>query len=123
MAAINWPWDLVTILLNGFEYQPDSDVERTTFEDGSIRQAKTATRSYDVRRFEFVVVASNYVAFDTWLRANGNKLVNFRDPVDKGVRDVRIRGGRAAVSLRAVTDQRLRRERFWRGNIELEGYW
>ena len=122
MAAIDWPWNLVTILLAGFEYQPDPDVERTSFEDGSIRQATIRTRSYDVRRFEFVVMASNYDAFDAWLRANSNELINFRDPTDKVVRDVRIRGGRASVSLRAVEGQRLRRERFWRGSIELEGY-
>ena len=123
MAAIDWPWDLVTIFLDGFEYQPDPDTERTQFEDGSVRQAKTVTRSYDVRRFEFVVLASNFAEFDLWLREHGNEFVNFRDPADKMIRDVRVRGGRAAVTRRAVSGQRLRGERFWRGNIELEGYW
>ena len=124
MAAIDWPHDLVTIEWAGSERGADSDVERTPFEDGSVRQSTLVSRSYELRRFSVAVKLTKQQAFEAWLRANSNATFNFRDWSDKVIRDVRLRGGRGTVVLRAVGgDERLDGERFSRGTVELEGYW
>lgn len=123
MAAVDWPYHLATIEWEGYERGADPDVERTPFDDGSARQAQTVSRSYEVRRFTVAVQLSNLDAFEDWLRANSNTTFNLRDIEDRAMRDVRMRGGRGSVVLRAVSGLRLNGERFSRGTIELEGYW
>ena len=122
MAAIDFPYSLCTIEYPNFEYGADNDVERTPFEDGTVRQAQIVSRSFDTRTISVVVKQSDLSAFHAWLRANANSFVNFRDVSDMTIRDVRIRGGRAGVSLVAVQNQRLDGERFWRGQMTLEGF-
>ena len=124
MAAIDWPYALATIEWSGYERGADSDVERTPFEDGSVRQATLVSRSYELRRFTVAVKLSDHQAFEDWLRVNSNTTFNFRDFSDKVIKDVRLRGGRGTVTLRAVGgDERLDGEFFSRGTVELEGYW
>ena len=124
MAAIDWPYHLATIEWAGYERGADSDVERTPFEDGSVRQATLVSRSYELRRLPIAVKLSNMDSFEDWLRVNSNNLFNFRDVEDRLVRDVKMRGGRGAVTLRAVEGTaRLDKDRFFRGTVELEGYW
>ena len=124
MAAIDWPWGLTTIEWQSYERGADPDVERTSFDDGSVRQARTVSKSYDLRRFTIVVKQDDKANFDDWLRSNGNDFFNFRDLEDRQIRDARIRGGRGSVRLIAVEgNQRLDGQRFWRGTVELEGYW
>ena len=122
MAAIDFPYSLCAVEYPGFEYGADSDVIRTTFEDGAVRQAVTQSRSMDTRTISIAVKQSNLDGFLGWLRTNGNEFVNFRDVHDQTIRDVRIRGGRAGVALRAVQNERLDNERFWRGQMVLEGF-
>ena len=122
MAAIDFPYTLCTVEYPGFEYGADSDVLRTTFEDGSVRQAVTQSRSFDTRTISIAVKQSNLDSFLGWLRTNANSFLNFRDVHDQTIRDVRIRGGRAGVALRAVENERLDNERFWRGQMVLEGF-
>ena len=122
MAAIDFPNTLAVVEYPGFEYGADSDVIRTTFEDGTVRQGKTVSRSFDTRTFSIVVKQSNLTMFRAWLRTNANSFLNFRDVDDKLVRDARIRGGRGSVRLVAVQGERLDGERFWRGQIVMEGF-
>ena len=123
MATITFPYNLATVLFGGYERLPDSDVDRTPFDDGSIRQAITRTRVFEVRRFNFVVMVTDKAALDTWLRVNNNQWFNFDDVEDGVTRDVRIRGGRAAVRMVAVDGELWMGEEYFRGEMELEGYW
>ena len=117
-----WP-AIATILLAGYERGSDVGEERTPFEDGSARQATLYTRTYDTRRFDFVVKHSDVAEWNTWLKTNRTRFFSFTDVDDQQTRQVRIRGGAGTVTLTYVDGQRYKGERFWRGSVLLEGWW
>ena len=123
MAAVDWPWALATLEWSGYGRTSDANVRRTELEDGAVRQVKRVSRPLDVRTITVSVKQSNLDAFNDWLRAYAHGFFNWHDIEDDTVRDARIRGGAGAVSLVAVSGDRLDNERFFRGTLQLEGYW
>ena len=123
MAAVDWPWALATVEWSGYGRTSDPNVRRTELEDGAVRQVKRVSRPLEVRTITVSVKQSNLDAFNDWLRANANGFFNWHDIEDDTVRDARIRGGAGAVNLVAVAGNRLDDERFFRGTLQLEGYW
>ena len=123
MAAIDWPWNLVTIQFEDYGLGTDSDVRRTDFEDGAVGQVQKQSRALDVRRVNLIVKLSDVAAFRSYLRMHGNKWFNFRDFEDGADRECRIRGGRGAVELRGASGRRFEGERYMRASAELEGWW
>ena len=123
MAAVDWPWALATVEWSGYARTSDPNVRRTELEDGAVRQVKRVSRPFEVRTITVSVKQSNLDAFNDWLRTNANDFFNWHDIEDDTVRDARIRGGAGAVSLVAVAGDRLGDERFFRGTLQLEGYW
>ena len=118
-----WP-TYARILWDGFSVTPDNDVHRTEFDDGTVRQAKSLSRVLRVRAFDFQVKASDKAAFNTWLEDNTATSFGFWDTDDEMQRTVKIRGGQGNVPMVADgSGARYDGERFWRGHVELEGYW
>ena len=78
---------------------------------------------FDVRRVVVDVTLAKLPVVREWFRANANTFFTFRD-VDRVERLVRVRGGFASISFAAVdTRVLLDGDRFFRAEIELEGYW
>ncbi len=122
MAALDWPWNLATILLEDYGLGREPDTRRTPFEDGAIAQHTFTTRSFKRRMAKIAVTHANLAAFNSWLETNGNKIFNYTDLEDQTSREVKIRGGQGAVNLRYVRNQRLGGERYFMATVELEGY-
>ena len=125
MASIDWPWGLASIEAQGYTYRHDTISRRTELEDGAIAQKRFVSRGFHIRRFNVLVKHSKLDDFLDWIETNGNTFFNFRDLRDPTIsREVRIRGDAAAVAMVFdSTSERLDGERFWRGGIELEGFW
>lgn len=121
MAAVDWPWDLVNILTDGYERFADNNVTRTPFEDGKIRQARTARTPIEVVRFSFFVKDSDVASFRSWASTHAHTWFNFRPLSSPTTADWRVRGGYAALSrLRRLPGRRIENEGVWTGSVELE---
>ena len=121
MAAVDWPWAMVNILTDGYERFADNNVVRTPFEDGRLRQARTARNPTEVVRFSFFVKESDVGAFRSWAETNAHTWFNFRPLASTTTGDWRVRGGAARLSsLRRLPGNRIEGEPVWTGQVELE---
>ena len=116
MAA--WP-SYALVDRDAYGQQQDSDVARTTLEDGAIQQARRYTEAFDVRQVEAVLKTdADYVRWMAWARQYGHTWFGWRDTEDATTRQVRIRGGLGAVERTPVIHGG---QRTWRLSLELEG--
>jgi len=120
-ASENWPETLVMILANGYAEVPGPEPRRTQLEDGAVEQAVTSGATLLTRSFTFWVLQSNYDSFVGWIRQVNVSDFNYED-IDGTRRVVSIVGGAASVSLELVGDQLIGGERYWSGQIQLEGF-
>lgn len=98
-------------------------VERTRFEDGAIRQARTATAAFTQRRIVAHIDSdADRIRFRGWAAANAHTWFTWADPDDGIKRRVRVVGGAGGIDYRAAikTDGPARR---WEARMELEGLW
>ena len=112
-----WP-DYARVSAEEYSLQQDSDVERTTLEDGAVQQARRYTEAFDARRISVVLTETDYPRWMTWARQYGHTWFAWRDTEDGVVRQVRIRGGLGAVERRAEVHGG---QRVWWLGMELEG--
>lgn len=114
----SWP-TYALVDRDAYGQQQDSDVARTTLEDGAIQQVRRHTEAFDVRQVEAVLKSdADYVRWMAWARQYGHTWFAWRDTEDGVVRQVRIRGGVGAVQRQAVIHGG---QRTWRLTLELEG--
>ena len=129
MAAIDWPWDLCNIEMDGYVLAPDDNVRRTSFEDGFVRQARTNSNPREAKRFRIFLKESNLVAFKAWAKTYAHTWFNFQAPDDiltegdMTTKEYRVRGGYAGLAtLTRLDGRRLDGEYVWENtNVELEG--
>ena len=90
----------------------DTDVERTPFDDGMVRQEKRYTAA-------LLESDADLVRFRTWARQHAHTWFAWQDPEDGTVRNARVRGGAGGIAYtaRVTGDQR----RMWELSYELEG--
>lgn len=126
MAAVDWPWDLCTVIVDGYGLDDANNVRRTPMQDGAIEQKRITSFPFKVREFEVIVKQSNVKAFRAWVRANGFQWFNFRDvdddPADNIIPECRIVGGTIALRRMSRQEETLDGEAVWRGTAELEGF-
>ena len=120
MAAIDWPWALAEILADNYEVRVDSNVTRTPFEDGFIRQARSNVNPAEVEAFTVRVTGANLQAFRAWAKANAHQWFNFPTREDEVVRDHRIRGGYGSIALRRTREKAIDESAVWTGEVEIE---
>lgn len=77
--------DFAVLVFNGHNYEPQPAVQRTQFEDGSVRQHMLASRNLVRRRLTFTLcTAGDFQSFRNWVRddlARGARWFMWRDPV------------------------------------------
>ena len=116
MAA--WP-AYALVDRDAYGLQQDSDVARTTLEDGAVQQVHRYTEAFDVRKVEAVLKTdADYVRWMAWARQYGHTWFAWRDTEDGVTRQVRIRGGVGAVERVSSVHAG---QRIWRLRMELEG--
>ena len=117
MAAA-WP-DYAHVRADGYAAVQDSDVARTPFDDGLVRQEKRYSAALSVRRITaHLDDDAAYLRFRDWAREHAHRWFAWTDPEDGITREVRVRAGAGGISVRA----RVRgNRRAWEAGLELEG--
>ena len=123
MAAVDWP-SYVVMHFDGNRRGSDTDVDRTPFEDGTIKQDKLRTRALRTRQYSISVKLSDLRRFEAWLATYAHGLFNFRDIASPSSTECTVRGGQSNVVLVAQRQENLRLdgERYYEGSVEFEGY-
>lgn len=118
MAAA-WP-DYLRIEARGLAQRQDSDVERSTFDDGLVRQARRRSAALDVRSVTVTVQTQiDYARARAWLRDHAAGWFAWRDPDDGVLRRARVRGGAAGVAWTFRPGRS--GAGTWEGRMEIEG--
>ncbi len=128
-----WP-DYARIIVSGYQLGQDADVERTTFDDGMVRQARRYSASLQLRTVTAMLDSTARLnEFRAWATQWAHRWFAFADPDDGVVRRVRVRGGVGGIDYQADTlggvggrshqartrgDDRV----VWRAELVLEGY-
>lgn len=85
------------LLRDGFGKEPESVVNRTPFDDGMVKQAKTKTRALVGRNVVYHADSkADFEAFETFVNVTTNggaDWFDWTDPLDSVVKLARIPGG------------------------------
>ncbi len=113
-----WP-AYARILGDGYGLGRDTDVERTTFDDGLIDQEKRFTSALRTRQVRgFLESDADLVTFKTWAASEAHMWFAWTDTENGKACQVRVRGGQGGISYNA----RVRGgRRTWDFTLELEG--
>ncbi len=114
-----WPAYAV-VEADGYEVVQDTDVRRTAFESGAVRQARRSTSALLVRIVRVHLDSDADLArFRAWAARHAHRWFAWRDPHDGVLRRARVRGGAGAIryTARSPTQDR----RYWAAALEIEG--
>ena len=118
MAAV-WP-AYAAVEADGYGAGQDTDVARTPFDDGLVRQERRFTAALGVRRITANLVDdADFRSFRVWAAANAHRWFAWTDPEDGVAREVRVRGGAGGIDYRAHA---VGGRRWWEASLELEGH-
>ena len=119
MAAAVWP-DYADFRAER-ELGADSNVRRTEFADGGVRQERTTRAAMRVRSIEALLGSDADLArFRAWMDAHAHTWFHWRDPEDAVLRRARVRGGAGAVRYRSSVSAA--GSTTWTATLELEGW-
>ena len=118
-TGLVWPV-YVAIEADGYAVADDTDVERTPFEDGLVRQERryaSALTALDVR----VLIAGDddYGRFRAWARDCAHRWFAWTAPETGAQHQVRVRGGAGGIEYTARVGGDGRRA--WEATLTLEG--
>lgn len=112
--------DYALILAPGYQVGRASDVQRTTMEDGAVRQAKVYTAAPKLRTIEVLLESdADQARFDAWAGESAHAPFAWVDPEDGTARNVVVQGGHGGITYRAQVTPGLRR--WWIASMVLEG--
>ncbi len=96
-----WP-DYANVAADGYRLGQDSDVERTPFDDGFVRQELRYRGAQTLRELRGWLKSDEDLArFRTWARASAHARFDWTDTEDGERRQVRVRGGAGAIRYTA----------------------
>jgi len=117
-----WP-DYALVEAADYTLAADSNVRRTTFEDGAIRQERQFSGAAVIRRIRArLLTDADQRAFRAWALDHAHSWFDFPAPDDDlaaspAPRRVRVRGGLGGIEVVADTSGITRT---WRAELELE---
>lgn len=114
-----WP-DYARVAADGYGLSSGTDVERSEFDDGLIRQERRFSSALRERRVRgFLVSDADLVRFQGWARESAYTWFDWRDTEDGMTRSARVRGGAGGIEYTArVADNGTRT---WDFELTLEG--
>ena len=108
------------VVADGYTVGRASDVQRTTLEDGAVRQAKVYTAAPKLRTIEVLLESdADQARFDSWASSSAHVPFAWTDPEDGTVRNVVVQGGHGGIAYRARVAKSL--TRYWIASMTLEG--
>ena len=118
-GGLVWP-DYVAVEADGYAVADDSNVARTPFDDGFVRQERrfaSALTALDLT----VLIASDddYARFRAWARDCAHRWFAWTAPETGTLHRVRVRGGAGAIEYTARIGGDGRRT--WEATLTLEG--
>lgn len=102
------------------EYSEASDVLRSQFDDGAVRQARAFTSRTMRRRIGARIPSGRGADWLAWVGAHAHAYFAWTDPIDGLVYNVRVVGGAAGVRTSAGRAGSGRAPH-WIARLELEG--
>ncbi len=112
--AAEWP-TYAQVVADGYTVRPDPDVERTTCDDGMIRQVRRHTAALTVTRVTVHLADDRrYADFMAWARSHAHTWFAWRDHGGT-LRQVRVREGLGGI---AWTAHVVAQQRHWTADLE-----
>ena len=118
-GGLVWP-SYVAVEADGYGVRDDTDIERTPFDDGLVRQERryaSALTALSVR----VLIANDadYRRFRAWARDCAHRWFAWTAPESGDLHQVRVRGGAGGIEYTAQIGGDGRRS--WEATLDLEG--
>ena len=117
MASETFP-EYAIILTRGYSETSYPAPSRTSLEDGAVDQASLVSRLGRRWSINLIIPEPQAMTFIDWIRRINSD--EFNISLDGVMREVRLVGGAASVSLEKVEGQRYKGERYRNSSIEVE---
>lgn len=119
MTGLVWP-DYAAVEADGYAVSDDSNVERTPFDDGLIRQVRRHASALTVLSITALLANdADYRRFRAWAAENAHRWFAWTAPESGTVHQVRVRGGAGGIEYTARIGPDGRRS--WEATLTLEG--
>ena len=119
MSALVWP-DYVTVEADGYSVLDDTNVARTPFDDGLIRQAPRYSSAMTALSITALLASdADYARFRAWAAGCAHRWFAWTAPETGTVHQVRVRGGAGGIDYTARIGGDARRS--WEATLTLEG--
>ena len=112
----------VRLQLADYTIGAQQNVRRTEFDSGAVKQSKINSKALRTREANIWVFHDVIDIFLQWAEDSSHDWFQFTDWHDQTLRVARVQNGIAGVSVQYVQDQFLDGERYWAGQVTLEGY-
>ena len=114
-----WP-DYVAIVAPGQTIGQDSDVARSPFDDGLVRQERRYASALQTWSITVLIDSDDDLArFRAWARKEAHTWFTWTDVTTDEARQVRVREGAGGISFTAFVSAAQRR---WEATLTLEGW-
>ena len=114
-----WP-DYAHVVAPDLASSQDTDVERTPFDDGMVRQEKRYAAALLTWQIEALIDSDvDKARFEVWARETAHTWFSWTDPTTGDLRNVSVRGGAGGIEYRSRV-YAARQE--WTASLTLEGW-
>ena len=118
-GGLVWP-DYVAVEADGYAVADDSNVARTPFDDGFIRQERRFASALTALAIVAIVASdADYARFRAWARDCAHRWFVWTAPETGTLHRVRVRGGAGGIEYTARVGGDGRRT--WEATLTLEG--
>ena len=118
-GGLVWP-DYVAVEADGYAVADDTDVERTPFDDGLVRQERRYASALTALSVTALITGdADYARFRAWARDCAHRWFAWTAPETGAQHRVRVRGGAGGIAYAARIGGDGRRA--WEATLTLEG--
>ena len=120
MTSLVWP-SYAAVEADGYAVSDDTNVERTPFDDGLIRQVRRHSSALTVLSITALLADdAAYRRFRAWAAESAHRWFAWTAPESGSVHQVRVRGGAGGIEYTARIGGDGRRT--WEAALTLEGF-
>ncbi|MDE0392824.1 MAG: hypothetical protein OXI57_12235 [Rhodospirillales bacterium] len=119
MSALVWP-SYAAVEADGYAVSDDTDVQRTPFDDGLVRQERRYSSALTALSITALLANdTDYRRFRAWAGDCAHRWFAWTAPESGQVHQVRVRGGAGGIDYTARIGPDGRRS--WEATLDLEG--